>query len=160
MKKFLEFAGFCALGLAVVGLILMMATPAVVTKDADALLKGTEAIFGGQNFDPVILGLLAWIFGLLGILVLGAVVVLPLLKIKALDKFAGVLNLVAVGALVTAGILVFFTEPAFGAANEWSEEAIKAWTLGGGYVAAGILSIIGGAVAILPAAVDFIGKKK
>ena len=89
MKKFLEFAGFCAFGLALVGFILMMATPAVVTKDADALLSGTGAIFGGEYADPVVLALLAWIFGLLGILVLCAVLVLPLLKIKVLDKFAG-----------------------------------------------------------------------
>lgn len=104
--------------------------------------------------------LIGWILVLVAMIILLAGVVLPLLKVKALDKFAGVLNLVAVASLVTAGILIFFTEPAFGAANEWSEDAIKAWTLGGGYIAAGILAIVGGALAILPAAVDFIGKKK
>jgi hypothetical protein len=104
--------------------------------------------------------LIGWILILVAMIILCAGVVLPLLKVKALDKFAGVLNLVAVGSLVAAGILIFFTEPAFGAANEWSSDAIKAWTLGGGYIAAGILAIVGGALAILPAAVDFIGKKK
>ena len=176
MKKFLKFSGIVALVFALVAFILLMAAHSVVYADNTAnWYSGISAVFGNGTAQVDIMGwsksgsvdaklawpaLIGWILMLVAMVIILLGIVLPLVKVKALDKFAGVLNLVAVGALVTAGILVFFTEPAFGAANEWSEEAIKAWTLGGGYVAAGILSIIGGAVAILPAAVDFIGKKK
>lgn len=153
MKKFLEFAGFCALGLAVVGLILMMATPAVVTKDADALLKGTEAIFGGQNFDPVILGLLAWIFGLLGILVLGAVVVLPLLKIKALDKFAGFIALGLCLLFVVVGVFMFCVR-----ASANANSMFNIGYIGAGWVIGGILFILAGIVVALPGLMKLLKK--
>ena len=176
MKKFLQFSGLIALVLGLVAFILLMASHSVVYADNTAnWYSGISAVFGGGTAQVSIAGwsnsgsvnaklawpaLIGWILILVAMIILLAGVVLPLLKVKALEKFAGVLNLVAVAALVTAGILIFFTEPAFGAANEWSEESIKAWTLGGGYIAAGILSIVGGAIAILPAAIDFVGKKK
>ena len=176
MKKFLQFSGIIALVLGLVAFILLMASHSVVYADNTAnWYSGISAVFGGGTAQVSIAGwsnsgsvnaklawpaLIGWILILVAMIILLAGVVLPLLKVKALEKFAGVLNLVAVAALVTAGILVFFTEPAFGAANEWSEESIKAWTLGGGYIAAAILAILGGVVAILPAAVDFVGKKK
>lgn len=176
MKKFLQFTGLIALVLGLVAFILLMASHSVVYASNTAnWYSGISAVFGGGTAQVSIAGwstsgsvdaklawpaLIGWILILVAMIILLAGVVLPLLKVKALEKFAGVLNLVAVAALVTAGILIFFTEPAFGAANEWSEESIKDWTLGGGYIAAGILSIIGGVFAILPAAVDFLGKKK
>ena len=172
MKKYLKYSGIVALVFALVAFILLMACHSVVHPDnSGTWYSGISAVFGGgrlavAGFEgdssaklawPALIG---WISILVAMIILLAGIILPLLKVKVLDKFAGILNLVAVAALVTAGILVFFTEPAFGAANEWSEESIKAWTLGGGYIAAGILAIVGGAFAILPAAVDFISKKK
>ena len=175
MKKVLQFAGVISLALAVIAFILMLATPAIVLSSGNSqyIYKGTVVLFGSKESaniaglitltsetKPSVLALIGFILIIVALVILLLGVILPLLKVKALEKFAGVLNLVAVAALVTAGILIFFTEPAFGAANEWSEESIKAWTLGGGYIAAGILSIVGGAIAILPAAIDFVGKKK
>lgn len=176
MKKYLKYSGIVALVFALVAFILLMAAHSVVYADNTAnWYSGISAVFGGGTAQISIAGwsnsgsvdaklawpaLIGWISILVAMIILLAGIILPLLKVKVLDKFAGVLNLVAVAALVTAGILIFFTEPAFGAANEWSEESIKAWTLGGGYIAAGILAILGGCFAILPAAVDFIGKKK
>ena len=153
MKKFLEFAGFCALGLALVGFILMIATPAVVTKDADALLKGTEAIFGGKNFDPVTLALLAWIFGLLGILVLGAVVVLPLLKIKALDKFAGFIALGLCVLFLMVGIFMFCVR-----ASANANSMFNIGYIGAGWVIGGILFVIAGLVVALPGLMKLLKK--
>ena len=176
MKKALKFSGLAALVFALVAFILLMASHSVVYADNTAnWYSGISAVFGNGTAQIDVMGwsksgavdaklawtaLIAWILILVAMIILLAGVILPLLKVKALDKFAGVLNLVAVGSLVVAGILIFFTEPAFGAANEWSSDAIKQWTLGGGYIAAGILAIVGGLIAILPAAVDFIGKKK
>ena len=153
MKKFLEFAGFCALGLALVGFILMMATPAVVTKDADALLKGTEAIFGGKNFDPVILALLAWIFGLLGILVLCALVVLPLLKIKALDKFAGLIAFGLCALFLVVGIFMFCVR-----ASANADSLFNIGYIGAGWVIGGILFVLAGLVVALPGLMKLLKK--
>ena len=170
MKKYLKFAGAVAFVFALVAFILMMATHSLVAKDnSGTWFSGISAIFGNGRLalagfegdsDAKLAwtALIAWILELVALLILCAGVVLPLLKVKALDKFAGVLNLVAVIALVTAGILTFLTVPVFGAANDWN--STKDWLLGAGWVVAGILAIVGGAIAILPAAVDFLGKKK
>ena len=174
MKKFLKFAGAVAFVFALVAFILLMATHSVVYADNTAnWYSGLAAIFGKGTAQVNIMGwsnsgdfdgklaataLIGWILILVAMIILLAGVLLPLLKVKALDKFAGLLNLVAVCALVTAGILVFFTVPAFAAANEWN--SADGWTLGAGFIVAGILAILGGLIAILPAAVDFIGKKK
>ena len=176
MKKFLKFSGIVALVFALVAFILLMASHSVVYADNTAnWYSGISAVFGGGTAQVNIMGwtksgsvdaklawpaLIGWILIVVAMVILLLGIVLPLLKVKALEKFAGVLNLVAVCALVAAGILVFFTEPAFGAANDWSSDAIKQWTLGAGYVVAGILAILGGVCAILPAAADFLGKKK
>lgn len=166
MKKYLKFAGAVAFVFALVAFILLMATPGVkhVVGNSEYKFAGTLVLFGGKqdyiSYDLAWTGLIAWILNIVAMLILCAGVVLPLLKVKALDKFAGVLNLVAVIALVAGGILLFFSAPAFGGANGADSDALKYYHLGAGWVVAGILAIVGGAIAILPAAVDFLGKKK
>ena len=177
MKTFLKFAGLISLGLAVVGFILVMSSHSVVyaSSPADNWYSATSAIFGGgkaqitlsgwgvsitsgvQDVDAkgAWCGLLSWIFVLVGLLGLVAGVVLPLLKIKGFQRFAGLVNLCSAGLLLVGGIFLFFTAPAFVAANELG----NGWTLGGGWVVAAILYIAAGAVAIFPAAVDLIEKK-
>ncbi len=111
-------------------------------------------------------GLIGWILMLVAILILIAGFVLPLLKVTALEKFAGILNLVAVVSLIVAGILVFISAPVFQEANKDNALSLlwagyyKDFTLGVGWIFAGILAVVGGVLAILPAAVDFIGSKK
>lgn len=175
MKKFLQFSGLIALGLALVAFILLMACPSVVYLDnVNNWYSGLAAIFAGGKVQGTLGGatittdfdgklaataLIAWILIVVAMLILIAGVVLPLLKIKALEKFAGLLNLVAVCSLVIAGVLVFFTVPVFASANDWGN-AVDGWGLGAGWIIAGILAILGGVVAILPAASTFLGKKK
>ena len=183
MKKFLQFAGIISLALAAVGFILMMATHAMEyaasnsIANASGWYSGVAVIFGKGPYEVSgsILGiggtgqgtfegtlawnaLLGWIFALAAMIILLLGVVLPLLKINALQKFAGLLNLIAVGLLVVGGIFLFFTVPAFGAANEWDNT--NNWALGAGWVVAAILYILAGAVAIAPAAANFLAKKK
>ena len=183
MKKFLQFAGIISLALAAVGFILMMATHALTYHtagslgEANAWSSGVAVIFGkgpaqssgnilgfggtlNGDFDGklAVTALLAWIFALAAMIILLLGVVLPLLKIKALEKFAGLLNLIAVGLLVVGGVLLFFTLPAFAGANEWNSQ--DHWALGAGWVIGAILFILAGVVAILPTAADFLGKKK
>ena len=175
MKKVLKFAGIIAAVLALVGFILIMVTP-VATYQGDNVsgyYEGMNAIFGTgkvsgtiagttvtSNFDGKLAwsGLLAWIFVLVALLVLVVGIVLPLLKVKTpLDKFAGIFNLVAVCLLVVAGVFVFVTKAAFWGANEYSSSD---YVLGAGWIIGGILLVLSGLVAIAPAAIDFIGKKK
>jgi len=171
MKKFLQFAGLISAVLAIVAFILMLAGKALVyeTSSAQYFVSGSRAIFGGKEetilgtveYKPAATALIAWILILAAIIILVAGVVLPLLKVNALEKVAGLLNLVAVCALVVGGILLFFTQPVFNAANETALGTVyDDYKLGAAYVIGAILAILGGVVAILPAAMDFIGKKK
>ena len=172
MKKLLQFAGLISLALGVVAFILFMATPAIVLSSGNTqyIYKGTVALFGSKEAvsviginlgtietKPSILALIGWILLIIGIIIVCLGVVLPLLKVKALDKYAGILNLVAVCALVAAGILLFCSRAAFCSANNWDTDGAN---LGAGWVIAGILSILGGVCAVLPAAVAFVGGKK
>ena len=175
MKKFLQFAGLISLVLAIVGIILMMACHSLVYENGSVSgwYSGASAIFAKGDYQASIGGfsgtaefdgklawsaLLAWIFAIAAIVIVLLGVVLPLLKVKALEKFAGLLNLIAVGLLIVGGIFVFLTKGAFAAANEWDNT--NNWSLGGGWVVAAILFILAGVVAVLPAAFDFLGKKK
>ena len=161
MKKVLKFAGAIACVLAIIAFILLMATPAATyTLGSNTMeYKGIVAVFGDSDgYKLAWSALLAWIFILVAIIILALGVILPLLKVKALDKFAGVLNLAAVILLIVAGIFAFCTRGAFVGANSLLDP--DGWKLGVGYVFVGILAILGGLVAICPAVVDFIGKKK
>lgn len=174
MKKLLKFSGICAAVIALVGFILLMTTPVIEYHDGDNWATTTGGLFGGGiakigTGNNVIsgdadnklawTGLVGWILILVAMIILIAGFVLPLLKVNALEKFAGVLNLVAVIALVAAGILIFVSRPVFWAANEMGD-GTDHWHLGVGWIFAGILAVLAGCLAILPAAVDFIGSKK
>ena len=184
MKKFLQFAGIISLALAAVAFILMMATHAIEYKaegliSASAWYSGAAVIFGkgpayssgaisilgvsgSDNYtfegNLAVTALLSWIFVLAAMIILLVGIVLPLLKINALQKFAGLLNLIAVCLLVLGGILMFFTLLVFSAANEWN--STDGCAIGAGWIIAAILYIVAGVVAIMPAAADFIAKKK
>lgn len=173
MKKALKFAGLAALVLGIVAFVLLMATvgvfnkvellgKVVITNFAGTTVlfgKTEETILGNAVTKPAVTALIAWILIIVALVILLLGVILPLLKVKALDKFAGVLNLVAVCALVVAGVLLFFTVGAFTSANGVDKDSVQYFHLGAGWVVAAILSIVGGVVAILPAAADFVAKK-
>ena len=180
MKKFLQFAGIISLALAAVGFILMMATPAVVgtTKilgsTSTTNLNGINAIFGKgadlsaaeilwfANSDGKIIlsvtSLIGWILLLAGLVIVCLGIVLPLLKINALQKFAGLLNLIAVCAFVLAGVFMFLVVATVYGAN--GRDVADGAAIGAGWVIGGILAIAAGVIAILPAAADFMAKGK
>lgn len=167
MKKYLKFSGVVACLFALVAFILLMATTGVYFKYGSTQYNfaGTTVLFGATEktwLGDVVTkaawtGLVGWILIIVAMVILLLGIILPLLKVKAIEKFAGVLNLVAVFALVAGGVLLFFSKGAFCAANEWSADDAH---LGAGWIIAGILSILGGVCAIVPTAVDFVGKKK
>ena len=169
MKKVLQFAGLISLVLGVVAFILMMATPAVIQPlvgDTQTVYAGTTAIFGktestilGDVFTkPSVLALIGWILMLVAMIIVALGVILPLLKVKALEKFSGILDIVALACFVVGGIFMFLVVPTLYGAN--GRDVASGAGIGAGWVIGGILAIIGGAFAILPAAMDFISKKK
>ena len=168
MKKVLQFAGVISLALAVIAFVLMMATNAM-TVDNGVLgqfsISGITAIFGHKStglLDPeykaAVLALLAWIFILVGMVVVLLGVVLPLLKINVLEKFSGILDIVALVCFVLGGVFMFIVIPSFASANEWNNT--DGVSIGAGWVIGGILAIVAGACAIAPAAAAFLAKKK
>ena len=169
MKKVLQFSGLISLVLAVVAFVLMMATNAIVQSSGSLQLvtEGTKAIFGkiehgalaDVEYKLAPMALLAWIFILVGLLIVAAGVILPLLKINALEKFAGILNLVALVLFVVGGIFMFCVMPSYFKANG-ADSVPDSAAIGAGWVIGGILAIAAGAFAILPAVAAFLGKKK
>ena len=172
MKKYLKYAGICSLVLAAIAFVLMMATPAISYKSSitNVDFGGTVAIFGSKDLTlaqvaligaseakPSVLALIAWILALAGLVIVLLGIIMPLLKVKAFTKFAGVLNLVAVGCFVVAGIFMFIVVPTFFGAHE--VDVPNGANIGAGWVIGAIIYILAGAVAILPAAMDFISKK-
>ena len=169
MKKVLQFAGLISLVLGVVAFILMMATPAVIQPlvgDTQTVYAGTTAIFGKTESTilgdvvtkPSVLALIGWILLLIGMIIVALGVILPLFKVKALEKFSGILDIVALACFVVGGIFMFLVVPTFYAANEW--DVADNTQIGAGWVIGGIVAIVAGAFAILPAAAAFFGKKK
>ena len=167
MKQFLKFSGLVAFVLALVAFILLLATNGVVFRYSNLIseAEGTTVLFGKTTHtalgDAVTkaspTALIGWILVILAMVILCVGVVMSLLKVKAAEKYAGLLNLVAVFALVVAGVLVFFTVLGFTGANKVDSDAVKYYHLGGGYVAAAILALLAGVVAALPV---FLEKKK
>ena len=169
MKKVLQFAGLISLVLGVVAFILMMATPAVIQPlvgDTQTVYAGTTAIFGKTESTilgdvvtkPSVLALIGWILLLVAMIIVALGVILPLFKVKALEKFSGILDIVALACFVVGGIFMFLVVPTFYAANEW--DVGDKTQIGAGWVIGGIIAIAAGAFAILPAAAAFFGKKK
>ena len=173
MKKFLQFSGLIALGLALVAFILLMACPSVVYLDnVNNWYSGLAAIFAGGKVQGTLGGatittdfdgklaataLIAWIFVLLAMLALIAVSVLPLLKVKALDNISKMLTLACAGVLLIAGVLLFFTKLAFSGANN---NYFDSYSTSFAFVFAGILAILSAACAACPAVLALLGKDK
>ena len=174
MKKVLKFAPLCALLLAIVAFILLFATHSV--EYANGSLKGwydgPAALFGkGQSLGAwggiSIVGefegkaawnaVLAFIFIIIALLALLISAIMVFVKIKALEKFGGLIALIAGGLLLVAGIFIFFTLPAFFSANELGDT--KNFALGAGWVVAAILAILGGVASACPAVLALVEKK-
>lgn len=183
MKKLLKFAPLCALLLGAVAFILMMATHAITYSaeaggivSASGWYSGAAVIFGkGPEYaSGSILGfggagegtfegklawnaLLAFIFFVVALVALLLSSLMVFVKIKALEKFGGLIALVAAGLLLVGGIFLFFTLPAFAAANEWS--STDGFKLGVGWIIAAILAIVAGVASACPAVLALVEKK-
>ena len=175
MKKVLQFAGIISLALGVIAFVLFLATPGIVLKSGNSQYNypGTTVLFGSKEavtvlgFDtgatavtkPSVLALVGWILLIVGLLIVLAGVVLPLLKVKALEKYSVILNIAACVLFVLAGIFAFIVLPTFYSANGYDSVPDYA-SIGAGWVIGGILAILAGLFAVLPAAASFVNKGK
>ena len=167
MKKVLPFAGLIAFVLALVALILMLATNGVVVKSGNYQLnyEGTTVLFGSKETvlgvelvtKPSVLALIGFILLVVGLLAACASVLGGLLKVKALAKLGGLLALVAAGCFLVAGIFMFLAVPTFFGAND--ADVPNGAALGAGWVIGAILALVGAAFAALPAVLGLLGKK-
>lgn len=161
MKTVLKYSGIISAVLAIVAFILLLATPALSWKSGNLeyTIPGTVAMFGGTvsnvKYNSTWAGLLAFILVVVALVILCAGIILPMLKVKALDKFAGVLNLVAVLCLICAGIFTFCVVSAWNSTNK----LLLDYSIGAGWVISGIILIAAGAFAIAPTIADFVSKK-
>ena len=155
MKQFLKFAGFVALGLALIGFILMMATPAIKFH-GNTLAEGTDAIFGKKVagydvFKPSVLALFAWIFVLLSMLFLMVNAVLVLVKKDIFAKHAKIIFIVLAILLILAGVFMFLVIPTFISTNGGG--SADGTSIGVGWIIGAILLIGAGAVCCMKALV-------
>ena len=157
MKKFLQFSGLIAAALALAAFIFLLAGNGLIYTNGNLSLTipGTNVIFGG-DYKLAATALIGWILVLLAMLALIVVSVLPLLNVKALDKFAGLITLASAGLLIVAAILIFCSKAAFVGANG---NLYNNYSLTFAFVFAGILSIFAGIIAALPACMNLMGKK-
>lgn len=137
--------------LAVVALVLLLATPGVVYKTAigDNSYSGIQSIFGGDKLSPSWAGLLSFIFIAVAVASLVFLVVLVLLKKKF--AFVNLCKLIIAGLLIAGGVFLFFETAAFTSANGNLSISVggkdyASYALGAGWIIAAILSIAGGAV--------------
>lgn len=183
MKRFLQFSGLIAAVIAIVGFVLMMTCPSLVYTLTNPITgaksstsySGIMGIFGGTTkasigsftfeagkINPTPLAIVAFVLLCLAIVVLLLGAILPIAKVKALNKFSGLLNLIALVCLIAAGVMIFFEVPAWCAAQSTADYKMSTdnFSLGAGWVVAGILAIVGGVVAILPTCANFLAKGK
>ena len=184
MKKFLQFSGLIAAVVAIVSFVLLLACSSLTydsgiaipnVTDGKAVLSGIEGIFGKTGtsevfgktstytvYNPTVSAIIAFVLLIVAMLILIVGALLPILKVKALNKFAGLLNLIAVIALVVAGVLVFIEVPCFCAAQSTKDYTMSTdgWTLNAGWIISGICAIVAGVLAIAPAFADFLAKGK
>lgn len=178
MKKLLKFAPLCALLLAIVAMILLLAANGLTYANevagqkltgfysASAVMFGQgkyQAASGGASLTVDFDGkgawnaVLAFIFVIVALVALLVSAVTVFVKVKALEKFGGLIALVAGGLLLVAGIFVFFTKGAFAAANDYGD--MENWSVGAGWIVAAILAILGGLVSACPAVLALVEKK-
>ncbi|MBO4541091.1 MAG: hypothetical protein J5736_03860 [Bacilli bacterium] len=161
MKSVIKFSGLIAAVLAIVAFILQLATPAITNINlliTTGSVSGTTAIFGkGDDSALAWSALLAWIFVLVSIVALCAVSILPLLGIKALEKYENLILFCVAGLLLVSGIFMFIVLPVWWSANGAGNNT--AGSLGAGWIVGGILSILAACCAGLKPASEILGKK-
>ena len=151
MKNARKFGIYCAALLAIIGFILLMATPALTASGYGLTVnvKGTTAIFGANGGEPIKVALVAWILSLIGLVFTLCLCAIPFIKAVKLSKNAIALCGLLVAVLfIVAGILAFCPSAEVGGMN-----------VGAGWIIGGILFILAGLGAACDPILTLLGKK-
>ncbi len=152
MKLVRKFGIYCAVLLALIAFILLMATPAAYASGYGLTVNydGIKAIFGGDNGDPVKVALIAWILLLIGLLGGICLAVLPFIKAVKLDgKVLALIGLCVAVLFLVAGILAFCPV---------AEIGVDGLNLGAGWIIGGILLILSACGAAFDPVLTILGK--
>ena len=137
--------------------------------------SGIMGIFGGTltasgsgfsvdlgTINPTPSAIIAFILIAAAIVILLLGAILPIAKVKVLNKISGVLNLAALLCLVVGGILIFVEVPCWCSAQSTADYTVSPdnFSLGGGWLTAGILSCAAGVLAIFPTFANLLAKGK
>lgn len=162
MKIFLKYANFIAAGLLLLAFIFTLAFPGVIqvfktgSTTTTTPFAGGQCIFGGgdMSLKATWVGIISFIFVILALLATAALIILPLLKITALDKYATLITYAVAALVFLTGIFTFCIVPAFCGAN--GVEGIKTsystgyFAIGGGWFFAGIFYILSALSSVAP----------
>lgn len=166
MKKVVKFTGFCAALLILIAFILQLSTKAVTFSDSilgltlSGSLSGVEGTFGksADEIKATWSAIVAFVLLILVFLTFVCTTLLPLLKVKVSDKILAICNCAAVVLAIVAAIFLFIEVPCFLKANDIDTK--DGFSLGAGWIVAGILSILGGLVGAISPVFALIGHKK
>ena len=159
MKNYLKYTGVCAAILAIVSFILILCTAAIKSDTLLGDIDGEDALFGFKVLTVEYKGASAGIFGfillLASIILLVVGAILPALN-KHFNGIAGILNLIAAIALIVAGIFILCTKNSWYDVNKDNLASAKsAFDLSVTYAISGVIAIVAGCIAALPAISDF-----
>ena len=152
MKQFLKFSGLIALGLALVGFILFMATPAI-TYEGETAASGADVLFGRStilvDIKPSALALIAWILILVALLALAFMSIMMFAKKDFYEKIGNLFAIIIAIAFILAAVFSFFTVPTYFSANG-VDSVPDGYVLGVGWIIGAILVILAGGLSLLP----------
>ncbi|MBP5693841.1 MAG: hypothetical protein J6X03_00050 [Bacilli bacterium] len=166
MKTFVKITGIFSLLLATLSFYLMLANPAVTfmpksvwESGSDRYLASQFVIFGGLGVGPTFAGLTSFLLMIISLLLVGAGIILPLIKNNDFSKLSSILNFSAVILLFIAGLLILNIVPSY--INAAGDNSFCADNLENGYytigiywIFSGVLSIVASLFNIIPAVCD------
>lgn len=191
MKTFLKFSGIIAAIVGAVAAVLLVVgnclsltasvTALGITTTTVTSYGSTIALFGSGSTTTVItvagttttgnpisfdghvsaVALIGWILILVAVVALLLAFILAFFKVKAVDKFAGLINLCAAACLVAGGIMVLSSMPSIindslGLTTDSNEGFAFSWN----WVMAAILAFAAAVLALFPTCADFASKGK
>ena len=169
MKKYLKFSGVVSIVLSIVLLVLLITSEFLIYTDLPFkdVFTGKQALFGGrEGFNNAAVALVAWAFIASSLILLVVGFLAPMINLTgSANKVAAVVNFIAVGLFVVAGILILFSMDAFISANMSNTGVrefwpfLKSYGYSGAWIFLGILSIVTGLITVVPALGNILEKK-
>lgn len=169
MKKYTKYLNLLALVLLIISLVLMLScTGITVTLSSSTFntklqisVSGISVLFGGElevSKQPIhssSLTLIGFILLIVGLILICSFTMLKIIK----GDSKNVNMIILCGALfaIISSIFIFLTKVSFLQSNDFFEDFPL--TLSGGYITAGVLTLLGGIITLVDPVLSFIDKK-